>query len=48
MPEVYQQIADRDTFEIFMRNLKELLSPLETPSQNTTGSRKKKKTPEEL
>lgn len=42
MPEIYQQIADKDTFEIFIRNLKEYL----IPEVNLT--KKKKKKPEEL
>lgn len=42
MPEIYQQIADKDTFEIFIRNLKEYL----IPEANLT--KKKKKKPEEL
>lgn len=40
MPEVYQQIADRDTFDIFVKNLRELLLP--------DPAKKKKKKPEEL
>jgi fibrillarin-like rRNA methylase len=43
MPEIYQQIADKDTFEIFIRNLKEFLVP-----DTTTVQKKKKKKPEEL
>lgn len=42
MPEIYQQIADKDTFEIFIRNFKEYLVP-----DTTTVQKKKKKKPEE-
>lgn len=43
MPEIYQQIADKDTFEIFIRNFKEYLVP-----DTTAVQKKKKKKPEEL
>ena len=46
MPEVYQHIADRDTFEIFFRNMRELLQPAESAHPITT--KKKKRTPQEL
>lgn len=46
MPEIYQQIAERDTFEIFIRALRDLLTPSEQPP--STGGRKKKRKPEEL
>jgi hypothetical protein len=42
MPEIYKEIADRDTFDIFIRNLRELLVP------ETTINKKKKKKPEEI
>ena len=42
MPEIYQLIAERDTFEIFVRNLKECLLP------ENLQNKKKKKKPEEL
>ena len=42
LPEVYQQIGYKDTFEIFIGNLKEYLNP----EVNSTNERKKK--PEEL
>lgn len=47
MPEIYTQIAERDTFEILIKNIKEFLNPVEATSATTTG-RKKKKKPEEL
>jgi hypothetical protein len=46
MPEIYQQIADKDTFDIFLKNFRELLTPNEVPSPMHT--RKKKRKPEEL
>ncbi len=45
MPEIYKEIAERDTFDIFLKNFKELLIPGE---QNQTTSAQKKKKPEEL
>jgi hypothetical protein len=42
MPEIYQQIAEKDTFEIFIKNLKEFITP------DISNSKKKKKKPEEL
>jgi len=43
MPEIYQQIADRDTFDIFIRNFKEQLTPSENQPQNIVGRKKKRK-----
>jgi len=42
MPEIYKEIAERDTFDIFVRNLRELLLP------ETIINKKKKKKPEEI
>jgi hypothetical protein len=47
MPEIYQQIAERDTFDIFIRNLRDLLTPQDIQPANPT-TRKKKRKPEEL
>jgi hypothetical protein len=44
MPEIYLQIAERDFFEIFVRNMKEHLG-LEVPLQ---GKSKRKRKPEEI
>ena len=46
MPEIYQQIAEKDTFEIVIRNLKEFLVPDATTTTNV--QKKKKKRPEDL
>jgi hypothetical protein len=42
MPEIYREIAERDTFDIFVRNLREFLIP------ETTLNKKKKKKPEDM
>ena len=44
MPEVYQYISERDTFEIFFRNIKEMLQP----SEQMATTKKRKRNPEEL
>ena len=48
MPEIYQQIADKDTFDIFMKNIKEMLTPQSEGQQSSTSNKKKKKKPQEI
>lgn len=48
MPEIYQQIAERDTFDIFFRNFRDFLAPQELPSPAPPAARKKKRKPEEV
>lgn len=42
MPEIYREIAERDTFDIFIRNLREFLLP------DVAANKKRKKKPEEM
>ena len=43
MPEIYKEIAERDTFYIFLKNFRELLVPNEQPPQPVPGRKKKRK-----